>query len=108
MARLTDERLVVYVILRTPYQEESVLKSYLSRLAISLDAYAVNRRQRQSNAGEDGSPAQAKAARDLIYSGTVNEHEDPLIILRGGSHEPDGENQGHVFAVWKLNVFLGR
>ena len=41
-ARLTDERLVVYVILRIPYQDEDILTSYLSRLAIALDAYAGN------------------------------------------------------------------
>ena len=47
------------------------------------------------------------ATRDLIYSGTVNEKDDPLIIVHGGSDQADDVNHGHVFAIWKLNVFLG-
>ncbi|KAI9840348.1 MAG: hypothetical protein M1838_004117 [Thelocarpon superellum] len=105
-----DERLVVYVILRTPYQEEHLLTSYLSRLVIALDAHAVNLHPPPPppNGRDDSPTAPTKPARDLIFSGTVNELEDPLIIVHGGAPDSEEEDPGHVFAVWKLNVFLGR
>ncbi|KAI9816401.1 MAG: hypothetical protein M1832_005068 [Thelocarpon impressellum] len=76
-----DEQLDVYVILRVPYQGEDVLKSYLSRLAITLEAHAVNLQPPQPTTGDDVPPVTPMQTRDLIYSAIVNDSEEPLILV---------------------------
>ena len=107
---MIDETLDVYVILRLPYQEENVLTSYLSRLSITLEAHALNQQQPPPSPpppSGDVPPPTPIQTKDLIYSGTVNETEEPLIIVHGTSEGADDDGQGHVFAIWKATVFLG-
>ena len=50
----------------------------------------------------EGPPGQ-----ETIYNGTVQDGEDPLIIVQG----PDDTSQpseGHILVVWKLAAFLVR
>ncbi|RBQ94520.1 hypothetical protein VDGD_08778 [Verticillium dahliae] len=96
-----DETVDVHVILRTPLADETTLRSYLSRLHISLEAQIVNSQAQD----RDGPPAS-----DTIFEGVVEETDDPFIVVDAAeeSDSDDEQSQPHVYAVWKLPVFLSR
>ncbi|KAH0544067.1 hypothetical protein FGG08_001685 [Glutinoglossum americanum] len=100
-----DELVAVYVILRTTYLEEDTLKSYLSRLTITLEAHAVNKQQQLPMEGQSSHAGQFK---ELIYSGRIQDFEDPLIIVHGPGEAGNGVEKSHIVTVWKLNVLLSR
>ncbi|OJD18851.1 hypothetical protein AJ78_01184 [Emergomyces pasteurianus Ep9510] len=97
-----DELLPVYVALRLTNCSEHALKTHLPRLTVLLEAYAVN--GAAGDDGEDESPQQP--ARDLIFSGTVSDDEDPLVVVNEVDDEEDVVN--HVYVIWKLDTFLNR
>ncbi|KAJ5047279.1 uncharacterized protein L3040_003113 [Drepanopeziza brunnea f. sp. 'multigermtubi'] len=94
-----DETVDAYVVLQTPYFDEITLRSYLGRLVINLEAQVVNSRQE----GDVGPPGQ-----ETIYSGSMSESEDPLIIVQGPHKADSDASQTHVLIVWKLSAFLVR
>ncbi|TVY88708.1 hypothetical protein LAWI1_G003814 [Lachnellula willkommii] len=94
-----DETVNVYVVLQTPYFDERALRSYLERLIINLEATVVN--TQQENYG--GPPAQ-----EVIYSGFVQDSEDPLIVVQGPDESEGSAGDGHILVVWKISTFLLR
>ncbi|TVY26539.1 hypothetical protein LHYA1_G003963 [Lachnellula hyalina] len=94
-----DETVNVYVVLQTPYFDERALRSYLERLMINLEATVVN--TQQENYG--GPPAQ-----EVIYSGSVQDSEDPLIVVQGPDESEGSSGAGHILVVWKISTFLLR
>ncbi|KAH8663065.1 TRAPP trafficking subunit Trs65-domain-containing protein [Tricladium varicosporioides] len=94
-----DETVNVYVVLQTPYFDERALRSYLGRLVINLEAQVVNAQPDNY----DGPPAQ-----EVIYSGSVQDSEDPLIIVQGPDETEESGSAGHILVVWKLSAFLIR
>ncbi|KAF2460812.1 TRAPP trafficking subunit Trs65-domain-containing protein [Lineolata rhizophorae] len=104
---LFDELVSVYVVLRTPYSDENNLKSYLLRLAISLEAHAVGTQTVPHEATGEAPRGPPPQAKEVLYSETIKESEEPLVIARGSqsSEEERGIPQ-HIFALWKLDVFL--
>ncbi|KAJ4322779.1 hypothetical protein N0V84_004672 [Fusarium piperis] len=110
-----DETVDVLLLLRTPWKDEASLRSHLSRLVISVEAQVVNSKTQ----GRDNSVS------ETIFSGTVPDINDPFIIVDEDEEEDDDdddeeddEDEGsdddtnpavkHVYAAWKLPVFLGR
>ncbi|KAJ4380851.1 hypothetical protein N0V86_004213 [Didymella sp. IMI 355093] len=92
---LFDELLPVYVVFRTPLLENEVLKSYLDRLAVSLDVFAFGT--------APGPDQEAKALpKELIYSETIKDTNEPTIVL----HEDDDGKHAYVF--WKVDVAIAR
>ncbi|OAX83434.1 hypothetical protein ACJ72_02197 [Emergomyces africanus] len=98
-----DELLPVYVVLRLTNCSEHSLKTHLPRLTVQLEAYAVH--EAASEDGENEIPQQQEA-RDLIFSGTVNDDEDPLVVVNEVEDEEDVVN--YVYVIWKLDTFLNR
>ncbi|RYP18885.1 hypothetical protein DL765_003673 [Monosporascus sp. GIB2] len=92
-----DESVDVYLVLRTPHVQDDILRSSLERIVIDLEAHIIN----GSSPERDHPPGS-----EVIYSGTVDESEDPFIV----ADEPPESSHGErfVYAVWKLPVFLGR
>ncbi|KAF2813278.1 uncharacterized protein BDZ99DRAFT_438316 [Mytilinidion resinicola] len=93
---LFDELLPVIVVLRTPQIEESTLKSYLSRLAINLELYAVN------TAPNPEAETYTPPTKELLYSETIKDSYDPIVCI----HESEANT--HVYVVWKVEVFISR
>ncbi|MCJ1400170.1 hypothetical protein MMC11_003374 [Xylographa trunciseda] len=96
-----DEKLSIYVVLRTPYQNEAQLKGYISRLQIALEAHAI------SSLPRTGDPQQSQTInqpRDVIWSGKVNVLEDPIIVVEE-SDDDETEDQA-VLVIWRLTAFL--
>ncbi|WYZ42850.1 hypothetical protein EsH8_VI_000549 [Colletotrichum jinshuiense] len=101
-----DETVDVLLILRAPLVDEKTLRSHFSRLAIILEAQIVN-----SHASD-----REKPSTDVIFQGSVEDTSDPFIVVdepeddEDSKDEPDDGNrrQPHIYAVWKLPVFLSR
>jgi hypothetical protein len=86
----------VRIILRLSNCSESALKFHLPRLDVRLDAYAVN----PADSGSEGSGP----TKDLIFSGAVNDKEDPLVVV--DVFEEDEESGNHVYVTWKVESYL--
>lgn len=75
------------------------MRSYLGRLVINLEAQVVN------------APAEnqeSSSSQELIYNGSVQDSEDPLIVVQGPDETEDNPAEGHIIVVWKLTAFLVR
>ncbi|KAI1337453.1 TRAPP trafficking subunit Trs65-domain-containing protein [Xylariaceae sp. FL0016] len=95
-----DESADVYLVLQTPHIEEDTLRSSIRRLVVSLEAQIVN-----GNAPDRDTPP----AYEVIYSGTVDESEEPTILVENSAFKDgDSEETRYAYAVWKLPVFLSR
>ncbi|KAL2003554.1 hypothetical protein VTN02DRAFT_3337 [Thermoascus thermophilus] len=93
-----DEFATVRVVLRLSNCSEHSLKSRLPRLEVRLDAFAVS----PTDTGIEGSAA----ARDLIFSGVVDDKEEPLVVVN--AFEGDKGSGNHVYVIWKISAFLNR
>lgn len=96
---ILDETVNVYVVLQTPYFDERTLRSYLGRLVISLEAQVVNG-QAETHEGPPG--------QEVIFNGSVQNTDDPLIVVQGPDESEENPGEGHILVVWKLSAFLVR
>jgi len=92
MHRYLDELLPVYVVFRTPLLDDITLKSYIARLAISLDAFVFSTVPPPNQ--EPKTPP-----KELIYSNTIEDANEPLIVRQKGDNM-------HAYAIWKIEVFI--
>lgn len=99
---LVDELISIYVVLRTPYSEERELQSFVSRLAIVVEAHAIgSSRTSDTQNGPQEQPLSQN--RDMIWSAAVDTAEEPLIIIQQNdvpSAKPD------MLVTWKLTALL--
>ncbi|EPE05581.1 hypothetical protein F503_02320 [Ophiostoma piceae UAMH 11346] len=72
-----DETVGIYLILRTPYQSETRMRSYLDRIALSLEAHIVN--------GQVSGRESVQPVVESIFNGAVENVPTPLAIV----HDPD-------------------
>ncbi|KAF4810652.1 hypothetical protein CGCTS75_v014519 [Colletotrichum tropicale] len=108
-----DETVDVLLVLRAPLVDEKTLRSHFNRLAISLETQIVN-----SHAADRDHPST-----DIIFQGTIEDTSDPFIVVdepdEGSENSSKDETEtnnkaearnrpSHIYAVWKLPVFLGR
>ncbi|KAL0936571.1 uncharacterized protein CTRU02_208786 [Colletotrichum truncatum] len=104
-----DETVEVLLILRAPLVDEKTLRSHFSRLVISLETQIIN-----SHAVDRDHPST-----DIIFQGSVEDTSDPFIVVddpedgseNSNKEEPQAESlkrPPHIYAVWKLPVFLAR
>ncbi|KAK2065334.1 hypothetical protein LY76DRAFT_559232 [Colletotrichum caudatum] len=109
-----DETIDVLLVLRVPLVDEKTLRSHFSRLVIQLETQIVN-----SHASD-----REKPSTDIIFQGTVKDTSDPFIVVDQpeveDDEDPSAENDAnavkrnshrrepHMYAVWKLPVFLAR
>lgn len=91
-----DELLPVYIILKTPILEASILKSYLARLVITVEALAF------STIPPPDGELQLGPKKESIHSSTLKDTDKPLILRHG-----DGDD-AHVYVIWKVEAFISR
>ncbi|KAL9123004.1 MAG: hypothetical protein Q9187_000442 [Circinaria calcarea] len=100
-----DELVPIYVVLRTPYQDEQSLKAYIARLAVALEAHAV------SSPSTEGHPSGVRngtfggQTRDVIWSEKVDTAEEPVIVVEEATEHDDTRD---MFVIWKLIAHLSR
>jgi hypothetical protein len=95
MHRPLDELLAVYIVFRTPPLDEAVLKSYLARLLLNVEAFAF------STAPPPDQDPKAGPPKELIYSGTINHTDEPTVVNHG-----EGDN-AYTYVIWKVKIFIG-
>ncbi|KAF6833731.1 hypothetical protein CPLU01_05329 [Colletotrichum plurivorum] len=104
-----DETIDVLLVLRAPLVDEKTLRSYFGRLSISLETQIIN-----SHAADRDHPSA-----DVIFQGFVEDTSDPFIVVdepedgsesssRGETEPAMQKRPPHIYAVWKLPVFLSR
>jgi hypothetical protein len=96
MHRPLDELLAVYVVFRTPLLESALLKSYLARLLVNVEAFAF------STAPPPDQDPKAGPPKELIYSGTINHTDEPTVVNHG---KGDG-GDAYTYAIWRVNIFI--
>jgi hypothetical protein len=101
-----DEKLEVYIVLRTACTDEAPLKEYVSRLCVALEAHAISTVSGPSAEGPSGPGG--NQTRDIIWSGRVNVADDPIIVLEDleESHREDGKSPRSALLIWKTSIFL--
>jgi hypothetical protein len=95
----------VYVVLRTKALGESTLETYLSRLAITLEARAVGTLLAKPTDGQ--SVAQPSQANELLFSEIIKNTEEPTILATEVQTEDDTEPSQFLYVFWKVEVHLG-
>ena len=66
---------------------------------INLEAQVVN----GPADTHEGPPGQ-----EVIFNGSVQDSDDPLIVVQGPDESEEKPGQGHILVVWKLSAFLVR
>ncbi|KAL9079993.1 MAG: hypothetical protein Q9157_001190 [Trypethelium eluteriae] len=112
---LFDEHIPVYLVLRAPVTGEDILKSYLSRLAINLQAHAVDIAPQPPSKDPPSNPNTSTARslaqpKDLLYSEDIAQSQHPFIAVRAVSDEEDAEevDTQQVYVIWRKTIYLGR
>ncbi|CAI6242283.1 unnamed protein product [Periconia digitata] len=95
MHRYIDELAPVYIVFRTPLVEEDVLKSYLARLAVNVDAFAF------STAPSSEQDAKTPPPKEQIYGETIKPSTEPVIVR----HE---DGTPYTYVIWRIEVFICR
>ncbi|KAI9797599.1 MAG: hypothetical protein M1833_005382 [Piccolia ochrophora] len=103
-----DESVIVCIALTTPYHDQSTLNSYLSRLSLSLDVYAVNSKEQRHSDGASGGTSAKGGTSELIFAETLDPSVEPSISLHGDVDDEETEDKSHATVVWKVNVTLRR
>lgn len=98
-----DEKLPVYIILSTPFQDEARLKSFVARHAISLEVLAYGFQQRLSGDPDGSKESSPSRNEDVLWSGVVDAPEDPITIVREENETVSGR---HVLVIWKSTIPL--
>lgn len=100
---MLDESISAYIVLRTPFQDDASLRSYLDRLSISLEVQAYGLTPRPST-GQDGSKESSPSRNeDTLWSGMIEKTKDPVIIVQG---EDEDDPARYLQAIWKTTIPL--
>ena len=100
-----DESLRIYIILRTPYQDEATLKSYLNRLAVNLDIQAKGSPLRSPGGQDTSRDTSPSRTEDTLWSGSVDTSEDPFIVVH---EEEEHESARTILAIWTTSALLSQ
>jgi hypothetical protein len=95
MLRISDELVPVYIVLRTPFVDESTLNAYLARLAINLESFALSTAP-ASESGEAG----AQPQKELIFSETIKDSHGSFFVSR------ETDTESYTYVIWKIDVFI--
>lgn len=90
-----DETVTVRIVLRLSNCSENILKAQLPLLDIGLNALVFT----PSAPG----PEESAAAKDMVFAGSVDNKEAPLVVSAFEGNEGSGN---HVYVIWKIDAFL--
>lgn len=71
----------------------------MGRLDIHLEAQVVN----AHSDNPESAPGQ-----EVIYNGSIQDGEDPILVVQGPDDTAQSSSEGHILVVWKLSAFLIR
>lgn len=93
MRRCLDELLSVYVVFRSPLLEDEILRSYLARLVVNVEAFAFSTAPPLENEPKT-------APKEIIYSSIIKPEDEPTVVRHG-----EGD-QAYTYVIWKVEVFI--
>lgn len=102
---MLDELLEVYLVLQTPFQEETDLETLFSRLNISLQARAFGSVVPSSSSQDASANSSPSRVEDIIWSGTIDTSEDPIVVVRESSRQ---DITHYLHAIWSTTVLLSK
>lgn len=105
IVRHSDELVSVLVVLHTRGKEEGALKPCLSRLVITLEAYATGIPYASGTA--NAQTGFAPLASELLHSETIKGSEESYLIVSESTADEANEDDRRVCAVWPVQVPLG-
>lgn len=88
-----DETVDLLLALEAPYMEKEALTAHFARLAITVEAYAVNSQGRTRDTPSS----------ELVFAGAVPDVAHPLVVPG-----KDSGDERTVYALWKLPITLIR
>ncbi|KAK2865132.1 hypothetical protein FQN49_003880 [Arthroderma sp. PD_2] len=95
-----DERITLYLVLYLSEFLKDTLEACISNLSVHLEAFAIDEGNPKEQSEEESN------SKDLIYSHTVNNKDDPLVIV---DESVDGGGSGNnAYVIWKSEAFLYR
>ncbi|KAF1837196.1 hypothetical protein BDW02DRAFT_491843 [Decorospora gaudefroyi] len=93
---LLDELLAAYIVFRTPSLDDDILKSYLARLLVNVEAFAFSTSPPPEQEPKDVPP------KELIHSSTINHTDEPTVVNHG-----EGDD-AYTYVIWKVDIFIAR
>jgi hypothetical protein len=94
-------------VLRTQSIDVEGLKVFLSRLVLTIEAYATGHivaPPSEQNPGEPTSPHPIQT-KDLLHSQQLDSVEEPLLLPRVNDLS---DPSGHVYLIWRTSIFIGK
>lgn len=102
--RFIDEIVDVYVILTSFSSLEQEFRTLISRLTITLEAYALQ--GQELGKVVEGSANSHGPIKEAIFADTVGDVGEPLLLFPDPVVGEDRRNEANLNAVWKLTAFL--
>ncbi len=101
--RNVDEQLVAYVVLKTPLLDDGAFQALLSRLVISIEAYAISTVQPQPHPAPEGHVGNTEPAKEQLFSIELQRSLKPITV----AHESKPTGEKSVYAFWRFECLLG-
>jgi hypothetical protein len=95
---LLDELLPIYVVFQTRCEDEVQLRSYIPRLAISINVHAYSSSRQEASRDQSLSPYE-----ETIWSTDIDTTKDPSIFTLKNELQNDGSWS---YIVWKAHAPL--
>lgn len=90
----------MYIILQLVDCPDVDLKSQLSNVTLTLDVFASN-----ASSSEISPETHAAITEELIFSSSVQDTDDPLVIVQALSGKNESTHT-HIYIIWKSQAYL--
>lgn len=84
----------MYTALQIPYTDERTLRSYLARLAVTVEVQAQNQ-----PLNSEGPPSV-----ETIFSKPIQDIDDPIIVVQTPDKNDASSKDGHLLLIWKVSA----
>ncbi|KIW67876.1 hypothetical protein PV04_07091 [Phialophora macrospora] len=93
-----DERLRALAVVRLPSCDEDALNSYLARLSVKIDVWAVD-----ETSSTEQSPPPSTPPKDLVFSADGIQNAEPIVLA-----SESAEGGQTLTLVWEFEIVLNR
>lgn len=89
------------MVLQCPLLQEDVLRDFLSRIIVNLEAYSVG--TKSQDATQDAAKASVK---DLVSSHTLESSDDPVIAVGEDDDDEEKNSKKRIYVLWKQEIHV--
>lgn len=105
IVRHPDELVPVFVVLHSSDKEDDIFKSYVSRLVITLEAYATGTLHLPGGTSAHTEPP--TIASELLHTEAIKGSDDSYLLFSEGAGGEAHEISRRIHAVWQIQIPLG-